>query len=146
MNYNHKRDRIRINILPIVFGVFITCISYKLPLKDVNDLLEKSIDSMLQVWGILLGFMIAADSVLLMFNDGRFIKMLKDSGHYKTILLAFLYCCVHLLVGVIFAMFMLLYQWNSCKVFYLLCGMAADITVIVGECLYFLFGIVKKIE
>jgi hypothetical protein len=143
---NQSKDRVIINIIPFGIGLAVALLTSLFVTGEISLQLEKIVSSMLEVWGILLGFMIAAVSVLLSFNDGKYITLLKESGHYKTVLLAFIYCCFHLLVSLIFAMTLLLYQFNTPILFNLLCGLAADTIVIVGECLYFLLYIVVKVE
>lgn len=75
-----------------------------------------------------------------------YIKILKQSGHYKTVLLSFMYCCFHLLVALCFAIVIIIYGLKSVVVFNLICGFTADTLVIVGECLYLLLCIVIKVE
>ena len=144
--YKQKKDRFLINLIPFVVGIVVAVLTSLFITEESVGQLINIVSSMLEVWGILLGFMIAAVSVLLSFNDGRFITLLKASGHYKTVLLAFMYCCFHLLVGVVLAMVLLLYQITAPIFYNLLCGLAVDTVVIVGECLYFLLLVVIKVE
>ena len=132
-------------MIPFFIGICIavlTAIFY----SGNYDNFDIVVSSMLDVWGILLGFMIAAVSVLLSFSDGKFITILKQSGHYKTVLLSFMYCCFHLLVALCFAIVIIIYGLKSVVVFNLICGFTADTLVIVGECLYLLLCIVIKVE
>lgn len=143
---NQRKDRLIINIIPFVIGVVVATLTSFIALGEAVSKLETIVSSMLEVWGILLGFMIAAVSVLLSFSDGKFITLLKESGHYKTVLLAFMYCCFHLLIGVVLSTILLLYQIDAPIFYNLLCGLAIDTIVIVGECLYFLLLVVVKVE
>lgn len=73
-----KKDRIVINCVPIVISVIaFFCIERQLKvgtLMNEQDGLSL-IETMIGVWGTLLGFMITAASILLAFNDGSIIKM-----------------------------------------------------------------------
>lgn len=141
-----KIDRLIINIVPLIISVlsfFIINFLCKKLLFVISE--EDGIDNyktMLGIWGTLLGFLIMAVSILLTLTEGKLITMLKTTGHYKTILLAYITCCLHLLSAIVFAVICIFCQiWNM-KLFAVLCAVSIDTMLMVGICLFFLFTIV----
>lgn len=99
---------------------------------------------MLSIWGTLLGFLITAVSILLTIGEGKFLNMLKSTGHYQTILFSYVICCVHLLLVVVLAIVCVFIKiWNM-NLFAVLCAAVIDTVFRVGFCLLFLFVIVLK--
>lgn len=142
-----KKDRIIINFIPIVFAMITSVTTLFIRINDsVMENWDSILNSLLGIWGTLFGFMIAAVSVLLTFNDGKFITFLKSSGHYKTILLTYMYCCIHLFVALVVAKLFVLYQASGKLAYAITAGLSLDIIIIVGICLIFLYVVVKKVE
>lgn len=108
---------------------------------------EEGIDNLkmlLGMWGTLLGFLITSISILLTLGDGKLVNMLKQTGHYKTILIAYVCCSLHLFLAVLIALMCILLKWWSINVFALMCALCADTMVILAVCLYFLFVLVLR--
>jgi len=142
-----KIDRILVNAIPLslaIIGIISTLLIGES--ENVTEAWNDILSSLLGTWGTLFGFMIAAVSVLLTFNDGIFITILKKSGHYKTILLSYTFCCVHLFVALVTAFLFVLYQVSGKVAYAFLVGLSLDIILIVGICLCFLYKIAKKVE
>ncbi|MDE5590069.1 MAG: hypothetical protein K2J60_13190 [Acetatifactor sp.] len=141
------RDRLFINFLPICVA---TALFFVIK-RNVNMGKFMSpeewfgiLEMMLSLWGTLLGFMITAASILLAFNDGNIIKMLKDTGHYSTVLMCYISCCIHLLAAVVFACICIFGRFWGELFFALLCSITIDTVLMVVLCLWFLFVIIVK--
>ena len=143
-----KADRIIIAVLPIgisiaaYFIVRYICKKIGFEISSVDGIEDYKI--MLSIWGTLLGFLITAVSILLTIGEGKFLNMLKSTGHYQTILFSYVICCVHLLLVVVLAIVCVFIKiWNM-NLFAVLCAAVIDTVFRVGFCLLFLFVIVLK--
>lgn len=143
-----KADRIIIAVLPIgisiaaYFIVRYICKKIGFEISSVDGIEDYKI--MLSIWGTLLGFLITAVSILLTIGEGKFLNMLKSTGHYQTILFSYVICCVHLLLVVVLAIVcVFIKKWNM-NLFAVLCAAVIDTVFRVGFCLLFLFVIVLK--
>ena len=143
-----KADRIIIAVLPIgisiaaYFIVRYICKKIGFEISSVDGIEDYKI--MLSIWGTLLGFLITAVSILLTIGDGKFLNMLKSTGHYQTILFSYVICCVHLLLVVVLAIVCVFIKiWNM-NLFAVLCAAVIATVFRVGFCLLFLFVIVLK--
>ena len=143
-----KADRIIIAVLPIgisiaaYFIVRYICKKIGFEISSVDGIEDYQI--MLSIWGTLLGFLITAVSILLTIGEGKFLNMLKSTGHYQTILFSYVICCVHLLLVVVLAIVCVFIKiWNM-NLFAVLCAAVIDTVFRVGFCLLFLFVIVLK--
>lgn len=145
-----KIDRIGIMIIPVIIsiGVFFA-ISYFCKKSafsiDANEGIE-DFKVMLGVWGTLLGFLITAVSIFLTLGDGKFLGILKATGHFKTILLSYVVCCVHLLIAIVFSIVCIFVKLWSMKIFSVMCAMAIDTMLMVAICLFFLFVLVLRVN
>lgn len=142
-----KRDRIIINIVPIIIAIILLIIICSTVSDDV--LIDFSIGvslcgTMSCVFSTCLGFMITAVSVLMALGKNKYIEILKETGHYKTILVSFLSCCFHTLLALGITVLIMLAQIWSIFAFALLCVSALDVLIIVGISLYFLTCIIVK--
>jgi hypothetical protein len=132
MNHkNHKpKDRIivflLIFILPVVLAYFTAHhIDYtKLMAGEYNGV-EVS-GTMLGIWGAMLGFMITALSIIMTLGDGNFIKTLRGTTHFKTIMIIMILTCLILFFATVFGAAVVCFNFWSQICFITL--------------LYFLFG------
>ena len=88
-----KIDKMIILILPLIIGLITTLL---LPKNDMD--IQTGIDNckmMLDIWGVMLGFIITALSILLTVHENRFVKMLIDTGHFSTVLFSYIICCIY---------------------------------------------------
>ena len=143
-----KCDRVLIVITPVIiatiafFGVKYICKKY-----DFIVQIEEGIDNykmMLDIWGTLLGFLITAVSILLILGDGKFINMIKATGHYTTILLSYGSCCIHLFIVIVLDLVCIFGKVWDMNCFAALCAFSVDTMLTVGFCLFFLFALVLK--
>lgn len=140
-----RRDRIIINIIPIIIAIILLVIITTSDYMLIDSYIGASIcGTMACVFSTCLGFMITAVSVLMALGKSRYIDMLKETGHYRTILISFLSCCVHALIALGIVVSIMLAQIWSVFSFALLCASAGDVFIIVGISLYFLTCIIVK--
>lgn len=144
------RDRMFITFFPILVSI-ISCIlirylcdKYLFVVNECDGL--NNISIMLSMWGTLLGFLMTAVSILLVMNDGRFLSMLKATGHYGTILWTYIICCIHLFIAVSVAVCFILLKWWSMTIFAIICSIAIDTMILVAFCLYFLFALIIRVN
>ena len=144
-----KRDRRFINLFPIIAAL--VCFAVIFCLINAANLPEKSVglaicNTLISVWATCLGFMITAVSILLTLNGSKYIEMLKETGHYKTILLSFVGCCFHILAALgIMIVLSILQSWSK-LIFAILCATTLDILNVMGICLVFLLTIILKVN
>lgn len=143
-----KRDRFLIFLFPVVVAIIAYLIIYRVCIKenfvvDVNEGID-DFKTMLGIWGTLLGFLITAISILLTLGNGKFLGMLKDTGHYKTILLSYISSCVHLLTAILISIVFVFMRMWSVRVFAVMCALVFDTMITVLFCLFFLFVLVVR--
>lgn len=145
-----KVDRILITICPLIISVLsyflidFLCKKYLFVINSTDGI--DHYKTMLSIWGTLLGFLITAVSILLTPSDGKYITMLKTTGHYQTILLTYVICCIHLLSAVVLSIICVFFKiWNM-KLFAVLCAISIDTMLMVAICLFFLFTLIIKIN
>lgn len=146
-----KKDKRIISLLPIICGVVTFFVANCFLSKNNTFIIsiEDGIDdfkTVLGIWGTLLGFMIAAVAIIITLGNDKFVDLLKDTGHYNTILFSYGLCCVHLFLAVILALVCIFFRIWKMKVFMILCAVSVDIMVIVAICLFFLLGIIGKMN
>lgn len=143
-----KRDRCAIMLTPIVLAVFFyffinyLCKNFQFKIDKCDGI--DDFKTILSIWGTLLGFLITAVSILLTLGNGKFLDMLKVTGHYKTILLSYVTCCVHLLLAIFFAVICIFLKIWSMQIFSIMCAVAFDTLIMVAVCLYFLFTLAVR--
>lgn len=98
----HKIRRCLIACVPIIIGVFASCIALHL-MNKYNYQIDKSyiiniISTILDLWGTLLGFIITAESVLIAFDGNTLTKEIKETQHFKTVLFTYSLTCFELLL------------------------------------------------
>lgn len=89
-------------IVPIVIGfLFSYVICYYLQknefIIDVDKMIE-AVKTVIGIWGTVLGFVFAAESILIAFNGSKLTEEIKETGHYKTVLFTYMKTCVVLLI------------------------------------------------
>lgn len=145
-----KRDRNFIMIFPLLVAVMsyilirYACNRYSFVINECDGL--NNLSTMLSIWGTLLGFLVTAVSILLVMSDGKFLLMLKATGHYGTILWTYIICCIHLFIAVIVAVFCILTKYWSMTIFALICSFTIDTMLLVAFCLYFLFALIIRVN
>lgn len=146
-----KKDKRIVFLLPIICGIItLFVVNYFLSKNSTFIIsVEEGIDdfkTVLGIWGTLLGFMIAAVAIIITLGNDKFVDLLKDTGHYNTILFSYGLCCIHLFLAVILALVCIFFRIWKMKVFMILCAVSVDIMVIVAICLFFLLGIIGKMN
>lgn len=143
-------DRICIIFIPVIISIvsFFTinhiCNKYGFCIEVLDGIEDFKV--MLSVWGTLLGFLITAVSILLTLGDGKFLGILKKTGHFETILLSYVVCCIHLLIAVVVAIVCVFGRIWSMTIFSVMCAATVDTILMVAICLFFLFTLVVRIN
>nr|WP_307989834.1 hypothetical protein [uncultured Niameybacter sp.] len=145
-----KYDRYGIFILPCLIGIITYYVTnfaiVKMGLEISPEDIADSYKLIVGIWATLLGFLVTAVSIFLTLGDTGFVSMLKKTGHYKTILLSYVTCCVHLLIAIIVCIFIIFLDISHAILFPLLCAITADAFVMITICLFFLFTLVIRIN
>ena len=141
----NKCDRIFIIFLPVLLGatagivsnIYLKKIEYVVVLKDGMELLG----SMIDVWGILLGFIIAAVSVLMTIGENSYIKNLVETNHMSNILLSYVVASAILFMSLVYMIILLIIKKWTLVLFVIFLGINVAVVISVGICVYLLFGI-----
>lgn len=135
-------DKIVIVLLPIIAGLIgIKCT----PINQMsaNNGIENC-KMMLDIWGVMLGFVITALSILLTVHENRYIEMLISTGHFKTVLFSYVSCCIYLFIAVIISIIIIFSnEWNNC-IYNVFKGLIIITIVSLGICLFFMTRIIFK--
>lgn len=143
-------DRVIIIFAPVLIGIiigvvadyFIKKINYKMTVNDGLELVKAVID----VWGILLGFVITAVSILLTIGENSFISMLVETNHMKSIILSYVTSSAYLLTAITFSIVLLVVKIWNIRIFIFFLGINSCILISISICIYFLFAIALKIH
>ena len=141
---NKTIDTIVINIFPPLIAIIVALVMRFQGMA--SDRWFNVLSVLIGVFGTILGFMVAVVSVLLAFNDGRMITLIKKTGHYKTILLTYMVCCFHLFLALFISLAMIITGAYGAIYYKLLCGLFTDSMVLVGVCIFLLYALIKRID
>ena len=136
-------DRLLVSIVPLVIGLVGTfAIEKFLPGFEISK--EEGLEivkSIFDVWGILLGFVITAVSILLTANKSELIENLIATNHMQSIIFSYLASSVYLFVAIVYALMLMIFRvWgNILSVVFI--GLNLVIVVSVGMSIIFLFKI-----
>ena len=141
-------DRVIISCVPLALGIvaeistsyFIKKYNFVIKVEEGLELIKTIID----IWGILLGFVITAVSILLTVGENSYINALVEANHMKFIIFSYVMSSVYLLVSIIFSLILLVVKiWNR-KIFTVFIGINVCILISIIFCIYFLFAIVLQ--
>ncbi|MFT4006860.1 MAG: hypothetical protein QM683_15005, partial [Lacrimispora sp.] len=66
---------------------------------NTNNFIE-SVKMVIDMWGTLLGFIITVVSILVAFTGSKLTEEIKQTGHFKTVLYAYIMTCFNLLIAI----------------------------------------------
>ncbi len=111
------KDRILLTVVPLIIGIIVSAIIYAY--IKVNEIdtswfnAQSVIGTLLGIWATLIGFVITAVSILIAFNGSSYTEIIRQSGHYFTIM--FLYTVTSIVLAIGIAVFLPLYILNACS-------------------------------
>lgn len=128
MNGRHHKYSDRIIAVLLIFvlpAIVIYFVDFSTIISEEYDGVAVS-GIMLGVWGAMLGFMITALSIIMTLGDGDFIRILRKTSHFKTIMFIMILSCTILFLATVFGAAIVCFNLWSSGCFNIL--------------LYFLFG------
>lgn len=142
-------DRLIIIFLPIILGVVgtivIKCLYGKYIHIEAEDGLEL-VKTVFDVWGILLGFIFTAVSILLTIGENSFVNILLETNHMQNIIFSYVISGLLLLISIVFALVLMFVKiWNT-FVLYVFIGINIAIIVSIAICVFFLFKIILNMN
>ena len=142
-------DRIIITLLPIILGI-IGGISIKLVFgKHINIIPEDGIDlvkTVFDVWGILLGFIFTAVSILLTIGENSCVPALIETNHMQNIVYSYVMAGLLLLAAIVFALILMFVKIWNCAILYVFIGTNIAIISSIAICVFFLFRIILNMN
>lgn len=136
-------NRLLVSVGPLIIGLIGICAVEKLlpGFKISKDQGLEIVKSIFDVWGILLGFVITAVSILLTANKSELIENLIATNHMQSIIFSYLASSVYLFIAIVYALMLMIFQlWgNVLSVVFI--GLNFAIVVSVGMSIIFLFKI-----
>lgn len=141
-------DKIFISFAPAIIAGGITFAVRRISTSFVSMCeLEQGIElskMMISVWGTLFGFLLSAESILLTLGGKKYLKALRESVHYRTILFTYFIACVHTLVAMTFFICVVfIHVWNNAFLM-ILVFFTCDIVLFLVLCLWFLYKLIIK--
>lgn len=135
-------------VLPFILGIVasLTIIIFfpEFTISKNNGL--EIVSSIIDVWGILLGFVITAVSILLTANKNELIENLIVTNHMQSILFSYIVSSVYLFVTISFALVLIILQiWNRNLAISFI-GLNIVIITSVGMSISFLFRIIYNMN
>lgn len=141
-------DRIVICCVPLFAGVIGSLALAKLiPGFTISkeDGLE-IVKSIFDVWGILLGFVITAVSILLTANKSEFIENLIATNHMQSIIFSYIASSAYLFVAIVYALILMIFRIWGKILSDIFVGLNIVIVVSVGMSIVFLFKIMHNMN
>lgn len=142
-------DRIIILILPILLGVVGSIAIKKVWGEGINITVKDGMElvkTIFDVWGILLGFIFTAVSILLTIGENSFINILVETNHMQNIIFSYITAGVLLLGAIVFALILLFAKvWNNLIV-YIFVGVNIAIITSIAICVVFLMKIILNMN
>lgn len=142
------RDRIFLSLIPLIIAIisFIVISNIIIHNKieiDINDGIE-DLKVMVSVWITILGFLVTSVSILITISGGNFINIMRESGHFKTIIYVFLLCCIHSFIALIFSLICVFCKFWNMTIFSVFCAMVIDTMILVLIAVVFMFFVVMR--
>lgn len=101
-NQKHKVRRFLLVVIPFLLGsacgAIICWILNKYEFKINVESQIEAVKTVIGIWGTVLGFIFAAESILIAFDGSKLTAEIKETGHYKTVLFIYMETCVTLLI------------------------------------------------
>lgn len=142
------KDRIFIMFFPATIAIICIFIMNKYHLsmiKEANTGIE-FLKILIELWGIIFGFILTAVSVLATITGDEFTKRLRKSKHYKSILFAYCISSVMILSAIFYSIVIIFINtWNhgieEVTVFFVIYTMISTFI-----CIYLLFALLFTID
>ena len=137
-------DRVVIFGVPLVVGLIGTVVfakifpGFKISKEDGLEIVKSIFD----VWGILLGFVITAVSILLTANRNELIENLIATNHMQSIIFSYITSSAYLFVAIVYALVLLIFHIWGKVLSIVFIGLNIVIVVSVGMSIVFLFRII----
>lgn len=145
----NKFDRVVIIFLPLLLGILGSILFNRYGKQFLITDKEKGIDllkSILDIWGILLGFIFTATSILLTIGENQYVRLLKDTNHFPNILFSYVMAGMYLLLAITFGIILLfVHVWGKC-IFYIFLSLNIVIIISMAICVIFLFNIILNMD
>lgn len=141
-------DRIVIFSVPLMIGLIgtMTLISFIPTFAITKEEGLEIVKSIFDVWGILLGFVITAVSILLTANKSELIENLIATNHMQSIIFSYITSSTYLFIAIIYALILIIFQIWGKIVSYIFIGLNIVIVVSVGMSIVFLFRIMHNMN
>lgn len=138
----HTIDKIIIILIPIIVSI----ISVQLiPMNKIET--KEGLENckmMLDIWGVMLGFVITALSILLTVHENRYVKMLIDTKHFTTVLFSYMCCCIYLFISVVISIILIYSKYWNNYIYMMFKGMIVVTICSLGIALFFMVKIIFK--
>lgn len=141
-------DKIFILLIPVVVSACVTYVVDKLAIKFEYkcgpELGSNLSQMMINVWGTLFGFLLSAESILLTLGGKKYLKALRESVHYRTILFAYFVASFHTLIAMaVFITIVFMNTWSD-SLMMVLVFFTCDTILLLLLCLWFLYKLIMK--
>lgn len=142
-------DRFIILLLPVILGILVGIIIKVIFGKSISICPEDGFDlvkTVFDVWGILLGFIFTAVSILLTIGENSFVNVLLETNHMQNIIFSYVISGVLLLIAIVFALVLMFVKvWNY-TILYIFVGTNVTIIVSIAICVFFLVKIILNMN
>ncbi len=99
--------------MPIVISKVLSVYLHKINYNIISTKGVNIIETLVGIWGTLLGFIITAVSILITINGNKHVKAFKASGHYSTVLFTYLITSIMLFAATVFSVVVICFNvWN----------------------------------
>ena len=141
----HNITRILFCVIPLIIACVVVLLNKNNIMLFESNAFFEIVKVVVDIKGTILGFIISAVSILVAFNGSKLTEEIKQTGHFKTVLVVYLTTCFELLVSIVFCVCILI-----ANVYSLIIGMLFSILSILAAlyvllCLFFLCLVVHTI-
>lgn len=139
-------DMLIVIVLDVVIVILVNIFKIDITNYLNEDNMVPLFSSLIGTWGSLLGFVIAALSILLTIKDNEYIKALRSTKHYTAICFIYLDTSIWLGIATLFSIVALIFVKNVIPIVLIGSFLYPVCIFKIGRCLQFLKRIIEMIN
>lgn len=139
-------DRIIVVAVPLGFGCMIGGLIFQSEYLIASDEGIEIASKLVDVLGILFGFIITAISILLSIGNKKYVKLLCATNHLKSIYISYIVNSIYLFIALMGAVCIIIFSSWNILIQALFIGVNVSVAISTAISLYFLFMISLKVS
>lgn len=137
-NAKHNIRRVLMCVVPIIIAAVCSYLSRNFISSITETSFWEIVKVVIDLEGTMLGFIITVVSILVAFNGSRLTEEVKQTGHFKTVLLVYLVTCFELFMSIIYCVCILVASAYNVYIGTVFIALLITATIYIILCLFFL--------